>query len=262
MVLRLVQAPKGPVADLWIFSMGNVDAELRRGAPGDAIVYFFNGAGTSHYEHPPSIDVIAALFPPEGDEPYRFVALAGWSAGGRAVQRQLDAAFAGSGRIPDAVLFADGLYAPLVKGRVDAVPLASVIDYAVRAATEVGRILVMWHSSIATPGYASSSECAATVRAAVEARVGAPLVPFSPPALDGRPVASAVRLGHFILLGYRGAGASEHVAEAHVLDEMMRAFIPWASPDGATLPGTSVFRSEESTATAPSTSAEVPHERS
>src|SRR5512132_1303547 len=171
MSLTLVQALTGPAADLRIWSMGDLQPELRRAAPGDAIVYYFNGADTSRYEHPPAIAGVIARFPPVGGEPYRFVTLAAWSAGGRAVQRQLDATFQG-GRVPDAVLLADALYAPLVSGNVDTGPLASVIEFAVRAATEPRCIFAMWHSAMQTPGYASSSQCAAAVCTAVEARVG------------------------------------------------------------------------------------------
>ncbi len=237
MSLTLVQAPTGPESDLWIWSMGDLQPELRRAAPGDAIVYYFNGPGTSRYEHPPTIEDVVARFPPVGGEPYRFVTLAAWSAGGRAVQRQLDAGFIYRGRIPDAVLLADALYAPLVNGKVDMAPLASVVEFAVRAATEPGRIFVMWHSAIQTPGYASSSQCAAAVRAAVEARVGLRLEAVFAPPLDGRAVARALRLGNFLQLAYGGASAHEHIAEAHMIDEAMQAFVPWASPDYAVVPG-------------------------
>lgn len=237
MSLTLVQAPSGPVADLWVHSMGDLQPELRRGAPKDCIVYQYCGAGTSHYEHPPSLEEVILRFPPLGKQAYRHVAITGWSAGGRAVQRQLDVAFKNGRCVPDAVLLADALYAPLVRGKVDVRPLASVLEFAVRAATEPGRIFAMWHSAIATPGYASSSQCADSLRAGVEARLGTTLTTFVPPSLDGRPVLNALRRGNFILLEYAGNGKTEHLAEAHMLDEAMRAFVPWASPDCKTAIG-------------------------
>ena len=143
MSLLLVQAPTGSDSHLFIWSMGDLQPELRRASPGDAIVYYFNGPGSARYEHPPTIEDVVAWFPPIGGEPYRYVTLAGWSVGGRAVQRQLDAGSLHHGRLPDAVLFADALFARLVHGRVDLAPLASVIEFAVRAAAEPGRIFVM-----------------------------------------------------------------------------------------------------------------------
>ena len=87
------------------------------------------------------------------------------------------------------------------------------------------------------PGYASSSQCAPAVRAAVEARVGRALAPVAAPPLDGRPVARALRLGNSIELAYGGAGAREYQAEAHIIDEAIGAFVPWASPDYEVIPG-------------------------
>ena len=78
---------------------------------------------------------------------------------------------------------------------------------------------------------------AARARAAVEARIGCVLEPVVAPPLDGRPVARALRLGNFIQLAYGGAGAREHLAEAHMIDEAMRAFVPWASPGYEVVPG-------------------------
>jgi hypothetical protein len=207
--------------------MGALQAELCRGAPGACIVYFYNGAGTSKYETPPTIEAVAGRYPAPGGVPYERVTLAGWSAGGRAVQRQLDAALYRGGRVPDAVLVADGLYAPLAGNHVQMSGLRSIIDFAARAATEPGRVCVLWHSAIPTPGYASSSRCVAAVRAEVEKNLGAALQPFSPPPLDGHPIEAAVRLGGFVVLSYAGADGPEHVREGRLIEKVLQAFVPW-----------------------------------
>lgn len=230
--LQLVQQAQGAPADIVMWAMGDLQAELRRGAPGATITYYFNGAFTSSYERPPTIEEVMARFPAPGGAPYRHVALAAWSAGGRAVQRQLEAAKRGGGRMPDAVLLADALHTPLVGGRPVVERLQSVIDFAIDAARGSGRICVIWHSKIPTPTYASSMACADAVQEAVERALGRRLEPFDPPASVKRPeLFEALRLGGFIHLGYSGAGKEEHLAEAHMIDEAMQAFVPWMSPD-------------------------------
>lgn len=229
--LQLVQQAQAAPADIWIWSMGDLQAELRRGAPAATITYYFNGGFTSSYEKPPTIEEVTARFPAPGGAPYRHVALAAWSAGGRAVQRQLDAAKRG-GRMPDAVLLADALHTPLVGGLPVVERLQSIIDFAIDAARGSGRICVIWHSKIPTPTYASSMACADAVQEAVERALGQKLQAFDPPASVKRPeLFEALRLGGFIHLGYSGTGKGEHLAEAHMIDEAMQAFVPWASAD-------------------------------
>jgi hypothetical protein len=241
--LQLVQgAAVNEPADLFVWSLGDLQADLRQGAPGDTIVYYFNGAGTSSYEHPPTIAQIAAKYPAPGNEPYRHVSVSGWSAGGRAVQRWLDNGAVGV----DAVLLADALYTGLVRGKADPKPLTSAINYAIKAATSpenAGPIFVFWHSSITPPGYASSGQCADAVRAAVEKAVG-PMEEFTPPDAFRATLTSAVRLGNCILLGYKGADAAEHVREAHLIDDAMRAFVPWCSPDCGIIDGVVCYEPE------------------
>ena len=232
--LQLVQTATAEPADLFVWAMGDLQADLRKGAPTDAIVYYFNGAGTSAYNHPPKVDEIAAKYPMKDGTPYRHVSIAGWSAGGRAVQRWLD-----NPNGIDAVLLADALYTGLVNGKADPTPLESAIHFAIDAATSPegsGPIFVFWHSSITPPGYASSGQCADVIREAIEKAVG-PMVDFTPPASFRATLTSAVRHGNCILLGYKGADAAEHIREAHLIDDAMQVFVPWCSPDCGVVEG-------------------------
>lgn len=227
MEITVVQRGLGPTTDLFAWVMGDIDEELRAGAPADTILKLYNGAGTSSYEVMPALASLEAVVP----GPHKTLTLMGWSAGGRGVQRMLDEALYRGGRVPDAVLVADGLYAPLVAGKADKRSLRSIIDYATRAA--LGKaVCVLWHSAIPTP-YASSRQCVDAVLEEVERNVGAKLEQWSHPKLDGRFVKEALRRQGLHVIRYAGNGKAEHVAEARMVDEVMRALIPWAT-DGNT----------------------------
>ena len=240
--LQLVQAATSNPADLFVWAMGDLQADLRKGAPKDAIIYFFNGAGTSAYNHPPKVAEIKAKYPTSNGTPYRHVTVAGWSAGGRAVQRWLDNYSTGIDAVSngvDAVLLADALYTGLVDDKADPTALDSAIHFAIDAATSPegsSPIFVFWHSSITPPGYASSGQCADVIRAAIEKTVG-PMADFTPPTSFRATLTSAVRHGNCILLGYKGADAAEHIREAHLIDDAMQAFIPWCTPDCGVVEG-------------------------
>lgn len=224
-----VQAATAAPADLTLWAHGDLQADLRAGATSDEILYFFGGLGTSSYEHPPSVASLVAKYPSPDGSPYVHVTLAGWSAGGRGVEHWL-AEMTAAGRVPDAVLLADALYAALVRGKANTAQLAAVIAYAkLAAASDTGPVFVFWHSAIVPPGYASSGQCAAAIRTAVEAGVG-PMDTFEAPVGLARPtLTSAVKRGRCYLLGYSGQTAGEHVAEAHLVDDALRAYVPWAS---------------------------------
>lgn len=237
--VQQVQAAKEAPADLTLWAHGDVQADLRAGATSDEILYYFAGLMTSSYEHPPTVASLVKKYPPPGDEPYVHITLAGWSAGGRAVEHWL-AELLAAGQAPDAVLLADALYAALVGGKANAAQLASVIAYATTAAKDDGQVFVFWHSAIVPPGYASSGQCADAIRTAVEAAVG-PMETFEPPVgLARATLTSAVKLGGCYLLGYSGATAGEHVAEAHLIDDALRAYVPWASDACSVVDGKTV----------------------
>lgn len=236
MKLELVQVGEGAVRDLFIWSMGDVQAILRKGAPKDAIVYYFNGAGTSSYENPPSVDDIkkfVAAHPAFGDAKFGKVTLMGWSAGGRAVQNQLIAAGKKS-QLPDAILIADGTYAGYInpqKKTIDTTKLRPLVDYFALAALKK-TICVIWHSDIFTPGYASSGECCEWIKAQAEEKLGIENVStVIPPYLDGRGIKSYYQLGNAVMIGYAGKDKAEHIAEVNMIDEVMQHFLPWASDD-------------------------------
>jgi hypothetical protein len=261
-MIQLVQSGEGEARDLMIWSMGHLQEALRRGAPKDTIVYYYNGAGSSSYMSPPTIEKIIEMYPPPAGG-YKTVTIAGFSAGGRAVQRQLDNWFHGKGRSPSAVLIADGLHTSYIstgKGGERSLftkPLESIVEYAYLAACEQredakpARRCVLWHSNIVPPGYASTKEVCEYIQSAVERllyeREGLTqkMQPFQPK-LDGREYVEALKLGHFYVIEYKGRDAKEHVNEAQMIDEAMREFCPWFSDDNKIVPGDYVYFPEAS----------------
>ncbi len=243
-MLQLVQKGEGEATDLLVFSMGDIQATLRRGAPKDTIVYFFNGAGSSNYMTPPLVRDIAKQYPGS----YKTITISGFSAGGRAVQRQLDDWWHGDGDSPDAVMIADGLhtaYADPKKKTLVTKPLESIVQYAYYASLEPNddqtvRRCILWHSSIVPPGYASTTECYNYVKERVEEMYGAKMKPFDFKG-DGRPYLSALKLGQFYLITYKGRDAKEHVAEAQMIDEVMQELLPWFSDENKSVPGDFVY---------------------
>ncbi len=231
-MLTLVNRAVNEPADLLLWSMGDLQPQLREGAPKDNIVYYFNGAGTSNYANPPSIKDVEAQFKLGK---HKNLTIAGFSAGGRAVQKQLERAFKSgdSEEMPNAICMADALYAPQdAAGNPVMSTLQSVVDFAIRAA-KGECIAVLWHSNIPTPGYASSKKCVEAVEKAVADAMGSPFagLDFNTPELvslaSARPFVEAKRYGLLYIFEYKGQDKAEHVAEAHLIDDFLKAFIPW-----------------------------------
>jgi hypothetical protein len=184
---------------------------------------------------------IVKRWPVAEGKSYKTLTIAGFSAGGRAVQRYLDRAYRSDTRMPDAVLIADGLHTSYIgdpkKKQVDANALRSVVDYATDAAFGKG-ICVLWHSAIVPPGYASTTECCETVYREVLRRLAEghegrdnPHVAVAPTLkLDGRDY-KIRQIGNFTVIGHKGNDAKEHVAQAHLIDEVMQQTIPWFSDE-------------------------------
>jgi hypothetical protein len=245
-----------PIVFVWHF--GDLQPQLRSGAPKDTILYYFGGGGTSRNENPPSLPEIMtwAIFLPEMSDyfgkKWKTLTFGGFSAGGRAVQVQLRRLLATPGyQMPDAVLIADGLYADYVAPHTpDQRSLQSIIDYAILAASgakapdnappgtvyENGFTCVLWHSNIVPPGYASTKECCDLIRNTVATRLGVDPTPVAPTStfLGGRAIKSYWGYRQFHVIEYAGADAAEHIAEAHLIDDVMRHYCPWFTDDNRT----------------------------
>jgi len=154
-----------------------------------------------------------------------------WSAGSQVAKE-----VAMSERAPDAIVMLDGLYANKPAGARPGDGLVSpdagllaLVRYGTRAARGEGPTLVILHSAILTP-YASSSECAAFLRAEIEGVVGVPFVAIArPSALAAHPPHAGAQYGQCVILSFDGANGAEHVAEAHLWDEVCALWVPFVS---------------------------------
>lgn len=167
-----------------------------------------------------------------GDLHARRVAVVAWSAGYAAVERVL-ANETDLARI-DAVILLDGLHAPYVdpvppgssehgavfRHLVDEAPLAPFIRFAA-AATRGEKLLVVTHSSIDAPDYASTTETAFAVAHAVDARV----TEASGRAPSGMWRSDASDARDFHVRGFWGASPSDHVEHLHLVDDVVAEFL-------------------------------------
>jgi len=244
----IVQPGESNPRDLFIFV--HIDApyvrQEARLATRDAVVAELWGAGTSAYR--PLLaaygglrgwvagivqrlgpDAMIAMDGAPMAPQIRRVCLTTWSAGSQVAKDVCAGA-----DWPDALVMLDGLYGNKPAGSragdgrvvMDA-GLAGIARYAA-AAARGERVCVILHSAIPTP-YASSSECAAAVRAAVEAETRLAFQPVELPELS--PLREAWQIGNLTIVGYAGATGAEHVREAHLFDEIWTRFVPFATDE-------------------------------
>ncbi len=159
-----------------------------------------------------------------GEWPLRRVFLSGFSAGYGAIRAIL-------GHSEDAaevegVLLLDGLHVsyvpertPLASGGVlDTARLTPFIDYARKAAADppVGRMVVT-HSEIFPGTFASTTETADNLLAGLGIR-RTPVLEWGP---GGMQLLSTARKGRFLLLGFAGNTAPDHVDHYHGMGEFL-----------------------------------------
>lgn len=199
----------------------------------DALVVELAGNGTGAYRGLVANDgwssYVSSLMAKLGHGVQR-TAVVSWSAGSQAAAETLM-----GGATPDALIMLDGLYTPKPAGskpgdgRVQWTPeLDAVARYATRAARGEKTCIIL-HSRIPTP-YASSKECAEAVQFAVEKALGVkmqPAIDVTPTQLDDHTPAQALALGNLRILEFPGADGAEHVAEAHLWDEVCKLWVPW-----------------------------------
>jgi hypothetical protein len=148
----------------------------------------------------------------------RRVALSGWSAGYAAVQKLLSRP-EDRARV-DAVLLADGLHAAFVDPARRALApnaLQSLRDFA-ELAKQKQKLFAITHSSIATDGYASTSECSRFLLQVTD-------VPCDEPFASGK-------FGDFTIEGSGGEDKAAHVAQLKQMDETLLAKLRkrWQGP--------------------------------
>ncbi len=156
------------------------------------------------------------------------IGLSAWSAGYGAVQKILEQPL---GRRVDAVVLLDALHAGYVDGHVNGLQIASVVDFAKRAATGQG-FFFFSHSSIIPPGYASTTETAHWLIWSVG---GKPLRARRRTAeVMGLDLISRFDREGFHERGYSGNDKMDHCAHIGLYRDVLQAHIVprWKSPRG------------------------------
>jgi hypothetical protein len=157
----------------------------------------------------------------------RRVAIIAWSAGFGAPQKILAQKY--DEKI-DAVFLLDGLHAgykePVSAKRADPRFISMFIKFA-RAAIEGHKLMVITHSSVQTPDYATSKE---TTAALLET------VGVQPQARDtdwnGMHMILEAHAGNLHVRGFSGGEKRDHVNHLHVVDELMTEYLAprWSQP--------------------------------
>ncbi|MEN9578633.1 MAG: hypothetical protein RJA70_1642 [Pseudomonadota bacterium] len=150
----------------------------------------------------------------------RRVALTSWSAGYGATLRILGTTF-GKRRV-DAVVLLDGLHTGYFGGGIDTSKLRPFVDFA-RSAAASQKLMVISHSSIIPPGYASTTETAQYLAWAVG---GKPEVSKHQEAYRlGLNEISRYSTGSFHVRGFSGNEALDHCAQFEMLGYAAREFL-------------------------------------
>lgn len=144
------------------------------------------------------------------------ITLSAWSAGYGAVAELLSQPTAHA-RVGSVVLL-DGLHAGFDPAGLDAQKLAPFVHFAQQAA-EGQRLMFVSHSSIRTPGYASTTQTARYLAW----KVGGKPKDVSPANQDpmGLERYSAFSKGNFHVRGFRGSGASDHCAHLGLMRDVL-----------------------------------------
>jgi len=204
----------------------NQETNLAQSGLGAMVVSVNEGEGSAAYKRyaePGVLDRLVALAKKElaasgrtAGAPRQIgrIALSSWSAGGAATQFILarDAS-----RI-DAVIVADGIFSTYTDRRrhtIDPRPLASVVDFAKRAAAG-DKLFVLTHTAIIPNDYPNVDECARYLMNALSLTKGPP-PPAAPPGV-GAPM-YGVSAGELQITGYQGRRAPDHAAQLYALDD-------------------------------------------
>jgi hypothetical protein len=145
----------------------------------------------------------------------RHVALSAWSAGFVGIEAALAQP---QGKDVDAVVLIDGLHAPRGDEAAFKAQLEPFVSYARRAAAGE-RFMVVSHSSIDPPNFASTTECAHYLIASLG---GTPLAVRRADPL-GLELVEYYSRGGFQVRGYAGNDKADHCAQLAVLRTVFRA---------------------------------------
>lgn len=159
----------------------------------------------------------------------RNIGLSAWSAGYGAVQNILSESWAM--RNVDAVILLDGLHCGYSQRGLNAKPLRPFVDFA-RAAAAGNKLMLVSHSSIIPPGYASTTE---TANYLVHELGGQPRA-TRPRSVDpmGLKLISRYTRGNFHMRGFAGNDKLDHCAHIGFYRDVLSVHVKprWRSPRG------------------------------
>ena len=153
-----------------------------------------------------------------GAKRVRRLALISWSAGYAAIGRVLENAHYYA--LADTIVVIDGLHADFIDGRPDESRIA-VFERFAKDAAAGDKTMVVVHSAIIPPTFASSTQMAALLCAAVpvervrEERTNA----------SGMVEWYHAEKGGLHVRGFRGDGPKDHVDQVHMLDDLVRTYL-------------------------------------
>lgn len=226
----------GSVDVVFHFHAGQMsDREIRASGVNAVFVSCGWGVGTAPYSSeladPNRFDTLMKMVMKRvGAKSVRKLALVSWSAGFASISKIL--------RVPryyamtDTVVLLDSLHSAYTSaGEVDAKMLSPFVRFANDAARGV-KNMVMTHSAIVPPGYASSTEATRAVLNAIDVptdEAGAKDVGGATMRLSYRADA-----GNLHVRGYRGIGPRDHFDHLHLVGEVLRSWlVPRWSPEGS-----------------------------
>jgi hypothetical protein len=159
----------------------------------------------------------------------RRVGLSAWSAGYGAVQNIL--AQPAAKKQVDSVILLDGLHCGYAGGSINELQIKSFIDFAEQAG-QGRKFMLVSHSSIIPPGYASTTETANFLIF----KLGGKPQPARPRASDpmGLELLSRFSKGNFHVRGFSGNDKMDHCAHLGFYRDVLSVYIKprWNSPRG------------------------------
>jgi hypothetical protein len=219
--------PDGSVDVVFHFHAGQMsDRELRASGLNAVFVSCGWGVGTAPYANafvdPSRFEgMTKTVLRRVGARGVHKIALVSWSAGFAAISKIL--------RVPkyyamvDAVVLLDSLHSAYTSsGEVDPKMLAPFSRFAIDAA-HGERAMVITHSSIVPPGYASSTEATLAVLSAIDV----PTADRGEKDVGGETMRLSYRAdaGNLHVRGYRGQGPRDHFDHLHLVGEVLRNWV-------------------------------------
>jgi hypothetical protein len=153
-----------------------------------------------------------------GAKHVRRLALVSWSAGYAAIALVLGNEHYYA--LTDTVVIIDGLHANLIGGKPDERPL-QIFERFARNAAEGEKTMVVVHSSIVPPNYASTTQMAALLCASVPVE----RVEVERTNASGMVEWYHADKGGLHVRGFRGDGPKDHMDQVHLLDDLIRAYV-------------------------------------